>query len=219
MKKQLFLIITLIVIALGVVGMGLYNKWQDDHKNDAPNKALFSVQYGNKSKPKVTIYTDPLCDKCADFHEQVVSKLKSDYADQGKIHLDIRPLAIINEGSAALTELAMCGNEQGNFLPTYSYILKKVNRDNGKSNIQNGVNLLDDFNLQEIAKDTNNDPAKLEKCVKDQKYDDQVRKNDNIFYDRGFKTVPLTFIEGSSEPTSGAVQYGFIKQKLDAILK
>ncbi|QHN42791.1 thioredoxin domain-containing protein [Candidatus Mycosynbacter amalyticus] len=217
-KKVIIAVAAIVcVVVLAIVGFRMF--WQQHATGDtAPAQAPLSVSLGNKSaSTKVVIYTDPVCDKCATFHSATVKPLYDDYAKTGKIDLEIRPLSIVTEQSAALTELLMCGNEQGKFMDTSDFVSDALTRSNGRTVEVNGVSFFTDFPAARIAQGAGLDETKLSSCLRDNRYDNLIKQADTQAYAANIYSTPTTFVAGQ-EPVRGYAIYDYIKSLVDISL-
>lgn len=217
-KKVIVSVVAIVFVAiLAIVGFRMV--WQNRAAtNTAPAQAPLSVSLGNKqASTKVIIYTDPVCDKCATFHSASVKPLYNDYAKTGKIDLEIRPLSIVTEQSAALTELLMCGNEQGKFMETSDFVSDALTRNNGRTVEVNGVSFFTDFPATRIAQGAELDETKLSSCLRDNRYDNLIKQADAQAYAANIYSTPTTFVS-DQEPVRGYAIYDYIKSLVDISL-
>lgn len=212
-NKQILILAILGVLAVLV---GFYFYQQSSQKvGDAPANAVLSVVLGENSKaPKMVVYTDLLCDRCHEYHNDTLSKLKKDYVDQGKLQLEIRPVAIVSERSASLTELVMCTNEQQAFWPGLNYIYNALYTDEKKTAEQKAGTFFDDHSFKAIADKLSINEKKLANCKNERTYDEKIAKADKDAGEADIYSTPTTFIK-DTEPVRGYARYDFIRSLVD----
>lgn len=218
-QEKVILLSLLAGIAL-IIGAVLYVNFlrQKASQTSLPANAPLSIVVGDKkADTKVVVYTDPLCEKCADFHRDTVLKIRKEYADSGKITLEIRPLSIISDQSANITELLMCSNEQGKYWEVADIAFTSIWSNNGKSHEENAAAIFDNYPVAKIAKMVNADETKLSDCIKDDRFATKISQADAQAYTANVYSTPTTFI-GSHEPIRGAVNYQYIKSLIDISL-
>lgn len=178
--------------------------------NKAPSQAALQVTIGEKTDtPRVVVYTDPLCATCKQYHKETLTRLAQDAKDD-KLQLEIRPVAIISERSARLTEALMCANDQGAYMQSADLVYEKVYRDNGKSSEINAGNFTKELLPNELAKQLSIDETKFVNCMQERTYDERIAKADKQAYEGDVYSTPTTFIDGV-EPIRGFAQYDYIK--------
>jgi protein-disulfide isomerase len=79
---------------------------------------------GPKDAPVVVmLFSDYLCNKCREFHRQTLPKLKSEFADTGKVKIIYRDLPLQAEGLAtAAAQFAQCVGEQGKYWDAFAQL-------------------------------------------------------------------------------------------------
>ncbi len=100
LQQEKVILISVILIIASVIGVFAYRTYQQEisEANTLPEKAALSVTLGDASvKDTVVVYTDPVCDKCALYHEGTLEPLYDEYVATKKIKLEIRPISIVTE--------------------------------------------------------------------------------------------------------------------------
>ena len=155
-------IAVLITLALFIIGAGVWYFLKEDSVAGAPAKAPLSATVGNNTNaPKMIVYTDALCDKCKEYHEKTLKKVIDEYVNPGKLRLEIRPIAIISERSSNITELAMCANDQGAFLPALEYIYNDLYSDVSVSAEKQAATFFKRHSFPKLASAINVDETQL----------------------------------------------------------
>lgn len=176
----------------------------------APVSVTFEQQPDAK---KVIVYTDPMCDRCAAYHEDVVKPLYDDYVKKGKVTLEIRPLGIVSQDSADLNELTMCAHEQKSFFKTVEYLNEKIHA--GKDAASVAGNFFTTHDTPDIARSLKLDEKQLRACLDEDGYDKKLSQADSQAYAAGIYSAPTTVI-GSHEPVRGYATYAYIRSLIDA---
>lgn len=223
LQQEKVILISVILIIASVIGVFAYRTYQQEisEANTLPEKAALSVTLGDASvKDTVVVYTDPVCDKCALYHEETLEPLYDEYVATKKIKLEIRPISIVTEQSAALNELLMCGNEQNQFWQMSKFVNDALNRKNNQTLVVNAATFFVDFPSTKIADtlsksyDAPTDAGKLKSCLDATRYDEKIKQADTQAYTANIYSTPTTFI-GEQEPVRGYSIYPFIKSLVD----
>lgn len=217
MHQEKMIVIGAVIIIIAVISTLVYRSHLRSAATEVklPPKAALSVTIGDKSvKPTMTVYTDPVCDRCAQFHDETLKKVHDEYVKPKKIKLEIRPLSIVSEYSAPLVRLMMCGNEQGKFWETSEFTYDAVGRKNGRALEANAAAFFTDFSAQRIAETVKLDSGKLTSCLSDTKYDALIKQADTQAYGAGIYSTPTTFID-KQPPVRGFAMYPYIQGMLD----
>lgn len=218
-QEKNIVVIALILILVAVGVFAFYNiKTKKTQDTSLPDTAPLSVSFGDlSSSKKVVIYIDPVCDKCAAYHRETISRVYEDYVKPGKVILEIRPLSIVTEQSAALTELMMCSNEQGKFLEASDFIYQTLTRDNGRTMQVNAATFFHDYPTDRIAVGTKTDTTKLASCLRDNRYENKITQADSQAYAANIYSTPTTFI-GGQDPVRGYAIYDYVRSLIDITL-
>lgn len=214
-ERNVVIIFTLLVIVFLAV-FGYFNFQRElAARTTAPQTAPLSMTFGKDSAPtKVTIYTDPVCDKCTEYHNDTLTKLNDSYVKNGKVRLEIRPVGIVSAQSAPLVRLTMCGYDQGKYWQTAKLINDALTRKNQQDTSVNASMFFMDFSVAEIAKITTMDQSKLDNCLSDTKYLALTEEADRRAYAANVNSTPVTFI-GKQEPIRGYSIYEFVKSRIE----
>ena len=184
-------------------------------RTTVPKTAPLSISFGKESAPaKVIVYTDPVCDKCIEYHQDTLKPLYDEYVKTGKAQLEIRPIGIVSVQSAPLVRLTMCGNDQDKYWQTAKFINDALTRKNQKDVAINASMFFSDFKVSEIAKITEMDQSTLDNCLGDTKYLTLTEEADRRAYAANINSTPATFI-GDQEAIRGYSIYEFVKSRVE----
>lgn len=214
-EKVILAVISIVILA--VIGTITYVNTlkQEQEKTKLPDTAALSVTFGPSDAPqKMVVYTDPVCDKCAQYHEETLEKVYKNYVENDALQLEIRPLSIVTEQSAAMTELLMCGNEQNKYWQTTEFVYDALTRKNDQTMQANAATLFMDFPPAEIAEIVELDENSLVSCLEDNRYDGKIAQADEAAYAVNVYSTPTTFI-GEREPIRGMSIYPFIESVIE----
>lgn len=213
-EKVILLIIAFFIASM--IGIYTFTQWRQQQASSTalPSSAPLSIQLGDSdNERKVVIYTDPVCDKCASYHEDVVTPLYNERVKKGEMSIEIRPVSIVSEQSKPLNELIMCSNEQDAYLATMSYITSNLHDEDGYSEAKAAM-FFDDHSAKEIAENTNMNQQALTACLKDTRYDNKMTQADTTAYEANVYSTPTTFV-GDSEPVRGYSSAAYINRLID----
>ena len=217
LRQESVIIFSVVLIIAAVLGVFAYRGFQQNQETDTkvPESAPLSMAFGDESiKDKVVVYTDPVCDKCAAYHEETVKPLYEEYVKNDKIQLEIRPLSIVTEQSAPLVELLMCSNEQGKFWQTSDFMYEALERNNNRTIQVNAAAFFNDFSASRIAVGSGLDENKLSSCLRDNRYDERIKRADTQAYAANIYSTPTTFV-GTEDPVRGYAIYEYVKSLVD----
>lgn len=211
-KIVLFGIGLLIAVTVGTLVFHHFRTQQAESAT-IPSKSPLSVVLGSKNaSARVIVYTDPVCDRCAAYHEDVVMPLYKNYVKKGTLQLEMRPIGIVSEDSAKLNELIMCSNEQGKYLAASKYVFDSVHR--GSDPAQAAATFFSVHSTKDIARALDIDAKKLSSCVDDNRYDAKMSQADAQSYAANVYSAPTTIV-GDSSPIRGYSTYSYIKSLVD----
>jgi protein-disulfide isomerase len=212
-KQGIIILASILALAIGVVWYSYLNA----NIAGAPKNGQLSVVLGsNKKAPKMIVYTDILCERCQEYHDKTLKKVKENFVDKGKLQLDIRPIAIVSERSSNLTELALCADDQGAFLPAMEYMYKDLYSEESTNAEKQAATFFKRHSFKEIAKHLSINEKELADCKTERRYDEKIAKADQKAQESEVYSAPTTFIEGN-EPIRGYAQYRYISSLLEVL--
>lgn len=216
-QQKVILIIFALLIAL-IIGAYSFSQWRQEQASGSqpPKNAPLSIVLGDQTSPdkKVIIYTDPVCDKCAAYHEDVVKPLYESHVKTGKLSIEIRPISIVSEHSAPLNRLVMCSQKQNAYLDTVSYISDNLLDDSGSYSEMNATDFFEVHSNESIAKSTGMKASQLTSCLKSDEFDNTLTQADTAAYNSNIYSTPTTFI-GDHEPIRGYSSLNYIHRIID----
>lgn len=193
-KKKKIVTIILTILILGVIlGSGVYvglkkhqaQTAQKALENKALNKKLAKkttdligeiagdIVLGDKNAPITIIeYASLSCPHCANFHEDVFSKIKKEYVDKNKVKFIYRDFPL-NQSALLASLTAHCYAKNNNYDPKKYYNFIKVlfkNQDNWAFD----ENFFE--KIKSIAKLSGMTSDEFQKCSVDQKMLDKILK-------------------------------------------
>lgn len=166
----------------------------DDPFLGDPNAKLTVVEFG-----------DFQCPFCGKFHNEVVSELKKDYIDTGKIKFVFKNLAFLGKESTDTANAALCAKEQNKYWEYHDKIYISQSGEN------QGTFSID--NLKKFALDLGIEPTQFNDCLDAQKYNAQVTADNAEANKNGFNSTPSTAV--GDTPVVGAQPYSAFKTIID----
>ncbi|HCH33982.1 MAG: hypothetical protein UY35_C0001G0063 [Candidatus Saccharibacteria bacterium GW2011_GWC2_48_9] len=211
-QEKVILAVAGIVILAVIATVTYFNVIkQEQEKTKLPDTAALSVKLGSNDAPqKMVVYTDPVCDKCAEYHEETLKQVYDNYVKTDALQLEIRPLSIVTEQSASLTELLMCGNEQNKYWQTTDFVYDALTRKNNQTMQINAATFFIDFPAAEISEIVGLDETQLSSCLDANRYQEKITQADQAAYSVNVYSTPTTFI-GDREPIRGMSIYPFVE--------
>ncbi|WP_435164711.1 DsbA family protein [Falsirhodobacter sp. 1013] len=177
---------------------------------EAPAPVIADMTMGQKDAPvQVIEYGSYTCPHCADFHANVMDKLKADYIDTGKVQFTFREVYFDRYGLWAAM-MARCGGEMRYF--GIADILYDTQRDWAASSDPAVVVQ----NLKKIGRQAGMDDAALDQCMQDgamaqalvDTYEANVKKD-------GVEGTPTIFVNGTKHSN---MSYDDLKKIIDGEL-
>jgi len=172
--------------------------------------AAGNPQLGKDDAPVTVIeFSDFQCPFCQRFRQETFDQIKTNYIDTGKVKFVYRdfPLSSIHPFAQKAAEAAECANDEGKFWEYHDLLFEK----------QQEWASADESKFKDYAKDINLDPGKFDKCLDDDKYADEVKKDFQDGAQAGVQGTPSFFINGKQ--LSGAQPYPAFQAAIDAELK
>ena len=186
------------------------NPAKDAADSTAPAKVMdVSVDddpaLGNADAPVTMVeFSDYQCPFCGKFFTETEGQLRKDYVETGKVKLVYRDFPLEFHPEAEPAALAAdCANEQGKFWEYHDLLFTNQAE-------------LSDTNYKKWAADLGLDTAKFNKCYKNLKYLDEVKKDMADGQKYGVSGTPAFFINGKM--ISGAQPYTVFQQEIEAAL-
>ena len=164
----------------------------------------------NNAKVKIKIFSSLTCPHCADFHKRVVSEIKKNYVDSGKVQLIFIdfPLDLAAFNASKLLH-CLDQKRQITFLDT---VYEKQNEWTVGSNI-NEIN----NNLKKIVKNLGISSTNFDKCLNNEVIIDKIL-NGRIDAHKKYSIESTPTIIINEEKFKGSVNFKDIKSKIEKLI-
>ena len=159
---------------------------------------------------KIKVFSSLTCPHCADFHTQVVPKIKREYIDAGKVQLIFIDFPL-DQAAFNASKILNCLDKakQITFLDTIYETQAKWT---------NGQNLDDvNKNLKKIAKSLGISSTKFDKCLIDEDISDKIL-NGRIEATQKYSINSTPTIVINEEKLKGSASFKNIKKKIEKII-
>ncbi len=159
---------------------------------------------------KIKVFSSFTCPHCANFHINVVPKIKEKFIDGGKVQLIFIDFPL-DQAAFNASKLLHCveKNKQINFMDT---IYENQNK------WANGANLEDiNKNLEEIVKNMGINSTQFEKCLNDEVISDKIL-NGRIDASRKYSIESTPTIIINEKKLEGSAIFENIKKKIEKII-
>ncbi|NPA26286.1 MAG: DsbA family protein [Chloroflexi bacterium] len=148
-------------------------------------------------------FSDYQCPYCRRFREQTLDKILETYGDKVRFVYRDFPLESIHPYAVSAAIAAECADEQGKFWPFHDKLFE-------------GGKFGDDVYLQ-YAEELGLDVDEFARCIKEQRYLDEVMKDLQDGLEVGVRGTPTFFINGI--PLVGAVPFSAFQQIIEQELQ
>ena len=202
LNSKIFFLIKILLISL-IVSLNLYA-----NENDT-DKSIFSIG-SHEAKVKIKIFSSLTCPHCADFHIKVVSKIKENYIESGKVQLIFIDFPL-DQASFNASKLLHCLDKEKriNFL---DIIYKNQKKWTTGSSIED-INK----NLKKIVKNLGISSAKFDKCLIDEDISDKIL-NGRIKANQKYLINSTPTIVINEKKLEGSVSLKSIKKKIEKLI-
>ncbi len=131
-----------------------------------------SILFGKENAPvKIKVFSSLTCPHCANFHINILPKIKEKYIDSGQVqvlHIDFPlDLAALNAG-----KLLHCINDNEKQIQ----ILEKIYQNQNVWTLGNGINDINE-NLINLFNDFEKNTSKLNKCLNNEDIEEIILEN------------------------------------------
>ena len=167
---------------------------------------------------KIVEYADVLCPFCSKVNAEVLPKIQTDYIAQGKVHYEVRLVAMIAPDSQRAGEGAYCAAEQDKFWSYLDSAYERTWKDyysNNKSPEE--VPLFTQSNIGTFARSVSLDMFNWDHCMESGKYKQVMLQNQAKMKEIGAFGTPHFIIDDTNY--SGAPPYATFKGVIDAALR
>jgi len=180
------------------------------HADNAKPQNHLVVMGPNDAAVKIKIFSSLTCPHCADFHNQVVPKIKKNYVDSGKVQLIFIDFPL-DQASFNASKLLHCLDKKQkiNFL---DIIYKDQKTWTNGSNI-NEIN----NNLKEIVKNLGISSEQFDKCLNNEIISDKIL-NGRIEGHQKYSINSTPTIIINEKKFEGSASFGDIKKKIEKLI-
>ena len=202
LNSKIFFLIKILIIGL-IVSLNLYA-----NENDT-DKSIFSIG-SHEAKVKIKIFSSLTCPHCADFHIKVVSKIKENYIESGKVQLIFIDFPL-DLAAFNASKLLHCVDQKKQI--SFLDIVYDT-----QSNWTNGSNIEDiNNNLKKIAKNLGISPEQFDKCLIDENISDKILNN-RIEANQKYSISSTPTIVINEKKLEGSASFKNIKKKIEKII-
>ena len=202
LNSKIFFLIKILLISL-IVSLNLYA-----NENDT-DKSIFSIG-SHEAKVKIKIFSSLTCPHCANFHIKVVSKIKENYIESGKVQLIFIDFPL-DQASFNASKLLHCMDKEKriNFL---DIIYKNQKKWTAGSNI-------DDINknLKKIVKNLGITSEKFDGCLINEEISDKIL-NKRIEANKKYSIDSTPTIIINEKKLEGSANFRNIKKRIENII-
>jgi len=199
---KIFFLINIFLISLFVT----LNIYANENNSD---KSIVSIG-SDKAKVKIKVFSSLTCPHCANFHIKVVSKIKENYIDSGKVQLIFIDFPL-DQASFNASKLLHCLDKEKriNFL---DIIYKDQKKWTAGSDIRD-INQ----NLKKIVKNLGISSEKFDRCLLNEKISDKIL-NKRIESNKKYSIDSTPTIIINEKKLEGSANFKNIKKSIENII-
>ena len=166
-----------------------------------------------KSDAKVTIkvFSSLTCPHCAKFHENIFSRLKSEYIDTGKVTFEHHSFPLDLAALNAEKLIRCSSSVEKNF-----DLLAKLYEKQKDWAIGSDINVINKL-LIEIGLENNFEESAMKKCITDDKIQ-EIILNERIDAQKKYKISSTPTIYINDKKYEGGPKYKSLKKQIDKLL-
>ena len=166
-----------------------------------------------KSDAKVTIkvFSSLTCPHCAKFHENIFSRLKSEYIDAGKVTFEHHSFPLDLAALNAEKLIRCSSSVEKNF-----DLLAKLYEKQKDWAIGSDINVINKL-LIEIGLENNFEESAMKKCITDDKIQ-EIILNERIDAQKKYKISSTPTIYINDKKYEGGPKYKSLKKQIDKLL-
>ena len=202
LNSKIFFLIKILIVSLII----FLNAYADENKVD---KSIISIG-SHEAVVKIKIFSSLTCPHCADFHMNVVSKIKENYLESGNVQLIFIDFPL-DQAAFNASKLLHCLDKEKrmNFLDIIYKDQKKWT---------DGSNLEDiNKNLKKIVKNLGISSEKFDKCIIDEEISDKIL-NERIDASKKYSITSTPTIIINEKKLEGSASFKNIKKKIEKII-
>ena len=202
LNSKIFFLIKILLISL-IVSLNLYA-----NENDT-DKSIFSIG-SHEAKVKIKIFSSLTCPHCANFHIKVVSKIKENYIESGKVQLIFIDFPL-DQAAFNASKLLHCLDQkkQLTFLDTIY-----ENQEKWTSGLN--INEIND-NLEKMVQVLGISSKQFDKCLNDEIIADKIL-NGRIDGHRKYSINSTPTIIINEKKLEGSASFKNIKKKIEKLI-
>ena len=202
LNSKIFFLIKIFIISLVV----FLKAYADENKID---KNVFSIG-SPEAIVKIKIFSSLTCPHCANFHMNVLPKIKENYLESGKVQLIFIDFPL-DQAAFNASKLLHCLDKEKriNFL---DIVYKDQEKWTSGSNLED-INK----NLKKIVKKLGISSEKFEKCIIDEKISDKIL-NGRIEANKKYSITSTPTIVINEKKLEGSTSFKNIKKRIEKII-
>ena len=164
----------------------------------------------DQAEVKIKIFSSLTCPHCANFHTQIIPKIKEEYVDKGKVQLIFIdfPLDQIAFNASKLLH-CLDKNNQMAFLDTVYETQSKWTNGTSEEEIN--------ANLKKIVKNLGISPIEFDKCLVDEAISDKIL-NGRINASKKYSVNSTPAIVINEKKLEGSVNFETIKKRIEKLI-
>ena len=202
LNSKIFFLIKILIVSLII----FLNAYADENKVD---KSIISIG-SHEAVVKIKIFSSLTCPHCADFHVNVVSKIKENYLESGKVQLIFIDFPL-DQAAFNASKLLHCLDKEKrmNFLDIIYKDQKKWTAGSSLEDINK--------NLKKIVKNLGISSEKFDKCIIDEEISDKIL-NERIDASKKYSITSTPTIIINEKKLEGSASFKNIKKKIEKII-
>ena len=201
LKLKLILIINFLIILFAI---NLKSYAED-------SKLQTNLIIGSENaKVKIKVFSSLTCPHCADFHINIVPKIKKNYIDSGKVQLILIDFPLDQAGFNA-SKLLHCVDEEKKLI-----FLDTVYENQNKWAVGDDIKKINN-NLRKIVKDLGINSSQFDKCLNNEVISDKIL-NDRIDGHKKYSINSTPTIIINEKKFEGNANYKNIKKKIEKLI-
>jgi len=201
LKLKLIFIINFLIILLAI---NLKSYAED-------SKLQTNLIIGSENaKVKIKVFSSLTCPHCADFHINIVPKIKKNYIDSGKVQLILIDFPLDQAGFNA-SKLLHCVDKEKKLV-----FLDTIYENQSKWAVGDDIKKINN-NLRKIVKDLGINSSQFDKCLNNEVISDKIL-NDRIDGHKKYSINSTPTIIINEKKFEGNADYKNIKKKIEKLI-
>jgi len=162
------------------------------------------------AKVKIKVFSSLTCPHCADFHTNIIPKIKKNYIDSGKVQLILIDFPLDQAGFNA-AKLLHCIDKEKKLI-----FLDTVYKNQNKWTVGDDIEKINN-NLKKIVKDLGINSSQFDKCLNNEAISDKIL-NDRIDGHKKYSINSTPTIIINEKKFEGNANYKDIKKKIEKLI-